>query len=354
MVLEGRTMITVLIVDDSLVVRRQLAHILESDPEIEVIGEAENGRAALEFLERERPQVVTMDIQMPVMNGILATRLIMERDPLPIIIVSAKWEPYEVAMTFKAVEAGALSLLEKPQGPGSPGSEESIRELITTVKMAAGVRVRRLRPRTLPTKAPPLPALKERRQIKIIGLGASTGGPPAIRDFLTSLPHTFSLPILVVQHMAIGFMKGFSQWLNLSTPFSVELATHNQFIKGGHVYLAPEDFQMGVKFGGEITLTKDPPEHSIRPSVSYLFRSIARVYGKKSVGILLTGMGVDGSLELKHIRDSGGITFAQDRTSSVIHGMPGEAIRLGAPHHVQSPRGIALTLQTILDGENDS
>lgn len=345
-------MITVLIVDDSLVVRRQLAHILESDPEIEVIGEAENGRAALEFLERERPHVVTMDIHMPVMNGLLATRLIMERDPLPIIIVTASWEPYEVSMTFKAVEAGALSLLEKPQGPGSPGSEESSRELITTVKMAAGVRVRRLRPRAIPVKTPPLP-LEERRQIRIIGLGASTGGPPAIRDFLTSLPPTFSLPILVVQHMALGFMKGFTEWLNLSTPFSVELATHNQFIRGGHVYLAPEGFQMGIRFGGVITLTKDPPEHSIRPSVSYLFRSIARVYGKESVGILLTGMGVDGALELKGIRDSGGITFAQDRASSVIHGMPGEAIRLGACHHVQSPRGIALTLQTILDGKNN-
>lgn len=340
-------MITVLIVDDSPVVRRLLSRILQSDPEIEVIGEAENGIRALDFLKSHKPHVITMDIQMPVMDGLIATRSIMETYPTPVIIVSANWQPLEVAKTFEAIEAGALSLLEKPKGPNSPGSEEIAAQLIAGVKLAAKVRVRKLRSNKT-YKTLESPKKVKRREIRVIAIGASTGGPPAIREFLSFLPEDFPIPILLVQHIAIGFTKGFAEWLHEATPLKAQMARNNTFLEGRTIYVAPEGYQMGVKYGGLLALTKDPPEHSMIPSVSYLFRSVAKVYKEKGVGVLLTGMGIDGALELKGIKDMGGLTFAQDRDSSVIHGMPGEAIRLGSSQYVLSPKGIALALKEIV------
>lgn len=344
-------MITVLVVDDSPVVRRLLSAILQSDPEIEVIGEAENGKRALEFLKTQKPHVITMDIYMPEMDGLVATRLIMESSPTPVIVISASWQPIEVARTFEAIEAGALSLLEKPGGPGSSNSEELNAQLISAVKMAAKVKVRRLRGNTPPIKMREEKKIKK-REISVIAIGASTGGPKAIRELFIHLPEDFSVPFLLVQHMAIGFTEGFVGWLQETTPFKAQLAAHNTFIQAGTIYVAPEGYQMKVKHGGLLALTCDPPENSIIPSASFLFRSVASVYKKRGVGILLTGMGVDGAYELKAIKDAGGITFAQDKFSSVIHGMPGEAIRLGASQYVLSPKGIALALRELVkEGE---
>ena len=342
-------MIRVLIVDDSAVVRANLAHILASDPGIQVVGSVANGKEALAFVARQKPDVITMDVVMPDMDGFEATRRIMESTPVPIIVVSATWDPTEQAKSFKALEAGAVACLPKPPGIGHPAYDENVTELIVTVKQMSEVTVVRRWPKRPPAplvEAPVLPPVKQ--QIRAVALGASTGGPPAIQRFLALLPVDLPVPILMVQHIAKGFARGLVDWLNTTSPLPVYLATHHETIWHGRVYVAPDDLQMGVTSDGRIVLSTAPPEHYLRPSVSYLFRSVTETYGQTAVGILLTGMGTDGAAELKSLRDAGGITFAQDKASSVIHGMPGEAIRLGAADHVLPPAAIATALAEMI------
>ncbi len=338
-------MISVLIVDDSGVVRANLAHILGADPKIQVVGSVSGGKEALAFLERQKPDVITMDIQMPEMDGFEVTRRIMESTPVPIIIISALWAPREQASSFKALEAGAVACMPKPPGIGDRNYTEAAAELVAAVKQMSEVKVVRRWPKRPCAPAAGLPVPPPlKRQIQIVALGASTGGPPAIQQFLAQLPADFPLPILMVQHIAPGFVRGFVDWLNTSSPVPVYLATHHETIWKGRVYVAPDDLQMGVADGGQIVLSAAPPEYYLRPSVACLFRSVAETYGSAAVGILLTGMGMDGSAELKKIRDAGGVTFAQDKASSIVHGMPGEAIRLGAVDYVLPPAAIAQTL----------
>jgi two-component system, chemotaxis family, protein-glutamate methylesterase/glutaminase len=346
------SMIRVLIVDDSQVVRSQLAHILAAEPEIRVIGSVSNGKTALAFLKEQKPDVITMDLLMPEMDGFETTRRIMETTPLPIIVVSAMWDPSAVSMTFKALESGAIAVLAKPPGLGDPKYEEAAAEFIAAVKQMSEVKVIRRWPKGRPATTVPLAAHpRSVPKIEIVALGASTGGPLAIQQFLARLPAVLPLPILVVQHMARGFTRGFADWLNTTSPVPVRLATDCVTPSKGCVYVAPDDLQMGVA-DGRITLTDDPPEHHLRPSASYLFRSVAEAYGSAAAGILLTGMGTDGAAELKLIKDAGGVTFAQDKESSVVHGMPGEAIRRGAADHVLPPESIATTLLDMLRAQH--
>ena len=342
--------VRVLIVDDSGVVRANLTHMLASAPYIQVIGSVNSGKEALAFVGRQKPDVITMDLHMPEMDGFEATRRIMETIPVPIIIVSAIWDPAEQAMSFKALEAGAVACLPKPPGFGHPDYERAVAELIATVRQMAEVKVIRRWPKRAAAPLAPAPVLiPVKRQIQVVALGASTGGPPAIREFLAQLPADFSVPILVVQHIAGGFARGFVEWLNTSSPLPVYLAAHHETIWKGRVYVAPDDLQMGVTDGGKIVLSNALPEHYLRPSVSYLFRSVAEAYGQAAVGILLTGMGTDGSAELKLVKDAGGVTFVQDKESSIVHGMPGEAIRLGAAEYVLTPANIATTLAEMIN-----
>lgn len=346
-------MIRVLIVDDSLVAQNHLAYILESDPEITVTGKVGDGSLALHFLQSHAVDVITMDIHMSGMDGFETTRKIMEESPRPIIIISSIWDPLEVEKTFQAMEAGAISLLKKPKAVGSPGATADAVQLIAAVKFAAGATVRRLRRRSKRVLVPIQPSWRRGpgKQVQIIALGASTGGPPAILQFLSALPPLFPLPILIVQHISRGFTQGFVDWLNGALSLPVKLASDKEFIKRGMVYVAPEDVQMGVTQGGTLSLTLDPPEHALRPAASYLFRSVARVYKNRAVGILLTGMGVDGAFELKQIQEAGGMTLVQDQETAVIFGMPGEAIRLGAADHILPPVKMASLLLKILAGK---
>ncbi len=342
-------MIRVLIVDDSWVARAHLAHMLASDPEIQVIGSVSGGEEALAFVERQKPDVITMDINMSGMDGFTATRRIMETSPVPIIIVSAVLDPADQANSFKVIDAGAVACLSKPPGIGDPNYESAKVELIATVKQMSEVKVIRRWPKRQPAPAaevPVLPLIKT--QIKLVALGASTGGPPAVRTFLAHLSVNFPLPIVLVQHIAKGFTQGFVEWLNSSSPLPVSLAIHHETLVNGRVYVAPADLQMGVTAAGHIELIDAPLEHHLRPSASYLFRSVAEAYGQAAVGILLTGMGADGAVELKQIKDAGGTTFAQDKASSIVFGMPGEAIRLGAVDHVCPPETMATTLTEMI------
>ena len=344
-------MIKVLVVEDSPVVREFLVHILGADPGIQVVGTANDGEQALEAVASKRPDVITMDIHMPKLDGLEATRRIMETHPTPIVIVSGSTDPREVATTFRAMEAGAVAVLRRPAGIGHPDLEATAGELVQTVKLMSEVKVIKRWPKAWRHAKIPRPAEADRAQVeakvKVIAIGASTGGPPVLQAILAALPEDFPVPVLVVQHMAAGFTHGFVQWLAQTSSLPVHLAAHDEPIRPGHVYVAPDEFQMRVERSGKIVLKKDEPENGLRPSVSYLLRSVAEVYGRYAVAGLLTGMGRDGAEELKLLRDKGAVTFAQDKDSSVVHGMPGEAIKLDAASLVLPPEKIAAVLTSL-------
>jgi two-component system chemotaxis response regulator CheB len=347
-------LIKVLIVEDSPVVREFLVHILGSDPDIRVAGTANNGEEALDAVKRYRPDVITMDIHMPKMDGLEATRRIMETHPTPIVIVSGSADPRENMTAFSAMEAGALAALRRPAGIGHPDHEDTTRELVQTVKLMAEVKVVRRWPQT--RREPALPPVRlaagETAKIKVIAIGASTGGPPVLQTILAMLPRNLPVPVLIVQHMATGFITAFVEWLAQSSGLPVHVAAHGEYLVPGHAYVAPDEFQMKVEHGGRVVLTRDDPESGLRPSVSYLFRSLAEVYGGGVVAGLLTGMGRDGAAELRLLKEKGAVTFAQDKDSSVVHGMPGEAIRLDAATFILAPDKIAAVLTDLARNNN--
>jgi two-component system chemotaxis response regulator CheB len=350
-------MIRVLVVEDSATVRELLLHILRSDPEIEVVGIAETGEEALEAVERIRPDIITMDVHMPKMNGFDATRHIMESHPTPIVIVSGTVDMADAAKAFKAIESGALAVLQRPHGMGHPAHQKTAAELVRTVKLMSEVKVIRRWPRSRPIEiaTDTSPSTEFRRQssqtqIRLVAVGASTGGPPVLQAILAALPRDFSVPVLLVQHIASGFTQGFADWLAQSSSLPVHVPVHGQPVLPGHVYVAPDGFHMAVGPQGQVHLNTDEPENGLRPSVSHLFRSVARSYGPRAVGVLLTGMGKDGAWELKLMKEQGAVTIAQDRDTSVVHGMPGEAIRIGGATYVLPAEKIRAALTSLVSG----
>lgn len=342
-------MFKVLVVEDSRVAREFIVHILNASPGIRVIGTASNGEEALEAVQRLQPDVITMDIHMPGVDGLETTRRIMETHPTPIVIVSSSVNSHDVAMTFRATEAGALAALPLPV------DSDRARELVQTVGLMAEVKVVRRWPRIPRNKpaAQPVEAELARiapAEVRVVALGASTGGPPVLRAILAGLPGNFPVPLLIVQHMSSGFSQGFVEWLSQSSALPIRLAVHGEHILPAHVYVAPDEFQMKMKSGGRIALLRDEHENGMRPSVSCLFRSVAEVYGCHAVAGLLTGMGRDGADELKLLREKGAVTFAQDKESSVVHGMPGEAIKLDAAMFVVAPQEIVPLLTKLANG----
>lgn len=343
--------IKVLIVDDSSAVRMLLGHILGADPQIQVIGAVKNGCQAVEFVAREKPDVILMDILMPEMDGFEATRRIMETDPVPIVICSGSANAREGATLFRLMEAGAVACIEKPLGNEHKDFDALVAKLLETVKLMSEVKVVRRWPRRDPPVARPaaVAPVGPPAAVQAIGIGASTGGPPVLQTILAALPKNFAVPVLIVQHIAAGFLSGLAEWLNQTTGLQVHIAAHGIQPLPGHVYLAPDDFHLKVASGIRLTLSKEEPDNGLRPSVSHLFRSLAEVCGPTAVGVLLTGMGRDGAAELKLMKDRGAHTIAQDKETSVIHGMPGVAISLGGAVAVLPPDKIAAALVQIVN-----
>lgn len=325
-------MIRVLVAEDSPTARRLLVEMLTSDPEISVVGEARSGTEAVQLAEQLRPDLITMDVQMPELDGLEATTRIMNRVPTPIIVVSSRASESDVELSLEATRAGALMVLPKPDGPLSPQFSEQRDQLIAMVKAMSGVKV--VRRWGASTPAPSLPAIG-RRPLRsaerpcLVAIGASTGGPAAVRDLLSVLPASFSVPVLVVQHISRGFVTGLVNWLAANTRLQVRLAEANAIARPGSVYVAPDDRHLGVRDDYRIILSADPPVGLFRPSASYLFESAAGAFGGAMIAVILTGMGDDGVSGLRAVHATGGLVVAQDEATSIVYGMPREAMRAG-------------------------
>lgn len=348
--------IKVLIVEDTLVGQGLLKGLLAEDPKFEVVGIAQNGQQAVDFVARYLPDVVSMDIYMPVMDGVEATRMIMRNTPVPIVIVSSFYSSSEVKMSFSILEAGALTILPRPFGPGHPQFAQTARNYRNTLKMMSEVRVIAKRrgtsvltshiARTPATLTPVDAALSS---CKMIAIGASAGGPQAIQVILEGLPKGLPVPVLIVQHIDSHFAEGYCDWLNTTSNLPVHIARHGDLMLPGHAYLPPGDHHLGLQREGLISVTKGSPEKGLRPAVSFLFKHVNAIYGKNSICILLSGMGTDGAMELKMLRDTGAFTIAQDADSALVHGMPGEAIRIGGASSILSPEEIVSEIKKIVN-----
>jgi two-component system chemotaxis response regulator CheB len=331
-----------------------LSYILSSDPAITVIGVAADGAEAIAMTARLKPDLVTMDIVMPVMDGYEATRKIMEQTPVPIIVVSSSYDPTEISCSFRAIEAGALLVLAKPVGIGHPFFERQSRELVNAVKALSDVKVVRRRPKAAVIREDSGIKSKETagNEVRMIVIGASTGGPPVIQSILVALPKNMRVPIAIVQHMTTGFTTGFATWLADSTGLRVRVPENGELCLAGSVYIAPDNVHMVFDHCGRILLNSDPPDDHMKPSVQHLFNSAAKVFREKCVGVLLTGMGRDGADGLKAMRDVGAVTIAQDKDSSVVFGMNGEAVKLEAACHILPAERIAGALMGLVKGSS--
>lgn len=338
-------MIRVLVVDDSATARALLVSLIASEPDMQVVGEAATGRDAVEMATRLTPDLITMDVHMPLMDGLEATKLIMIQTPRPIIIVSSAVHSEEVELSLEAMRAGALMVLAKPQGPTSPGFAGERRQFVSMVRAMSAVKVVRrhgtMSPYTMNTPvARPAATVPLRpfstggaRSVRLVAIGASTGGPAALRTILAELPREFPVPILIVQHIARGFSAGLADWLSHDTPLRVKLAELGEPANPGTVYIAPDDRHIGCRLDeqGEMRLVLDgsPAVGAFRPSASYLFHSTGESLGAGVLAVILTGMGDDGVSGLRVLKQQGGRVLAQDEATSVIYGMPREAVRAG-------------------------
>ena len=322
--------VRVLVAEDSLTIRKRLVEVLSHDPDIAVVGEAENGKEAIELCERLRPDVVTLDMIMPVMTGVAATEHIMAYCPTPILVVSASTNRGELYRTYDALAAGAIDVLDKPRGDELDAAWEA--RLRATVKLVSRIKViTHLRARG---KAPPPSSATERVPLQVLALGGSTGSPGAVVEILRALPRDFPLPVLLVVHINEPFGKAFAEWLDAQLSVRVRYAQDGERLsRGAGVLMAPPGRHL-VAERGMLRLDDGPERLSCKPSVDVLFSSLARALGPAALGCLLTGMGKDGAEGLLAMRREGAPTLAQDEATSVVFGMPREAILLGAAERV--------------------
>jgi two-component system chemotaxis response regulator CheB len=341
-------MIRVLVVEDSTTAALLIKGILESDPDIQVIALACDGPEGIGKAIALKPDIVTMDIHMPGMDGFDATTRIMTEAPCPVVIVSARVNPGEAAFSFKALEAGALCIVEKPVGPENPNFSLRADELIDTVKTMADVKVVGRRRSFLHRRVYPVFARRHPdKRFEVVAIGASTGGPAALARILRDLPEDFPVPILVVQHIAEGFHAGLTEWLGNLSRMSVKLAAQGQKLEAGSVYIAPSNRHLCVDPLGMIYLSGAVPIDGFRPSATMLFQSVAESFGSHALGIILTGMGSDGTAGLQAFRSSGGYVLAQDEDSCVVFGMPGSAVAAGAVDRIVPLAEMARTMLAL-------
>lgn len=351
-------MIRVLVAEDSPTARTLLVAILGAEADIVVVGEARTGIEAVDMAEKLTPDLVTMDVHMPELDGLEATRQIMTRSPRPILIVSST-AGSDVELSLEATRSGALMVIAKPMGAQSPGHDSDRRQLISMVRALAGVKVVRRHGNagSIPAASgtprasvvTPAPSQQQPHALcDVLAIAASTGGPAALRTIFSELPENFPVPIFVVQHIAHGFTGGLAHWLTADSPLHIKVAELGEEARAGTVYIAPDDRHLGVRRNPNdvlrVQLDNSDPIGAFRPSATYLFRSCAENIGRGVLALILTGMGDDGVEGLRHVQRAGGRILAQDEASSVIYGMPREAQRAGVVDQVVPLSGMARRL----------
>jgi two-component system chemotaxis response regulator CheB len=338
--------IRVLIAEDSPTARELLTQILASDPQVTIVGTALDGEQAVALTARLRPDVVTMDVRMPGIDGLEATRRIMAETPTPIVIISGHYERDDVQSSLHALRAGALSILPKPSGPDAPDFLDQCRQLATTVKSMADVKVVRRRSlQSSPSRC--ATARQPGERPRVIAIAASTGGPAALAQILGELPSTFPLPLLIVQHIAPGFAAGLAGWLDSVTALHVRVATPREPLAAATAYLAPDGHHLEALDSRRLTITRRPAVDGFRPSATVLFESTARTFKGATIAVVLTGMGEDGLPGLRTVHASGGRIIAQDEETSVVFGMPGVAVGAGLADYVLPINAIASQLEAL-------
>ena len=299
---------------------------------------------------RLHPDIITMDIQMPRMDGLEATRKIMTLVPTPILVISGSAYANDTRGAFNAIQAGALTVIEKPRGMGEQDYEAVREDLLSTIRTMAGVKVIGRKSGMKKDGVGPMTAMLLdyfTNPVRVVAIGASTGGPPVLMDLFSSLPKDFSIPIMVVQHILPSFVEGMVDWLNSRSALPISIATEYTKVLPGHIYMSPGDYHLTVNSGGFIHLDNSEPVHGQRPSATRLFDSVARVFGGNSIGIILTGMGEDGVEGLTSMSKAGAHIIAQNAATSVVFGMPGAAVKRNIVNEVLPPEEITARLVKI-------
>lgn len=360
-------MIRVLVVDDSQTACKLLRGVLESDPSICVVGTAGDGLQAVKQVLALKPDLVTMDLNMPVLDGYEATRRIMEARPTPIVVVSTLAAPKDQAVTFQALKAGALDVVLKPTGSASEDYAPIRERLLSTVKTMSQVKV--LRRRATGSQAGMASAgvgsmtheggtaalaasAVTSRPPKLVVIGSSTGGPAALAAFIKPLTAAFPIPIAVAQHITPGFLGGLVEWLQRETVLPIEIVNGRTPLRGGRIYLPKDDHHLIVADPGALDVNQGPLVSYVRPSATVLFESAARQFGASVAGVILTGMGDDGAIGMRTLKQHGAITFAQNEATCVVYGMPRAAVELGVVDVQLPPEAICKTIMEIVSKAN--
>jgi two-component system chemotaxis response regulator CheB len=334
--------IKVLIVDDSPFTIDYLKKLLGDDSEIKVIGFANNGKEAVKKTKELLPDVIVMDIEMPIMSGIEATEKIMKEKPTPIVILTSSLNTRNLYKSFDAIKNGALEILNKPTSRPTEEWDETIQNLLDTIKRASKIKV--LRKKTS-TKSKQQKA-DLNNKYSIIAINSSTGGPRILNDIFSNLNENFNLPILVAQHIPAGFTLGLVDWLNIYSPLNIKIAEDDEILKGGNIYFPPDGAHLTVR-SDKIKLLFADPIRGIRPSGNILFESVANNFGKESIGIILTGMGTDGLNGAKKIKGLGGLIIAQEPNTTIVAGMPEAVIKNNLADLILNPTDIINKISEI-------
>ncbi len=340
--------VKVLIVDDSSVSRELLSFIIQSDTGLQLVGSATNGEEGVEMLIQLEPDVVVMDIVMPKMNGFEATKKIMEIRPTPIIIISGVFNREEVEKSFDAIHAGALTIIEKPRGVGDAQYLETARFVIRTIKALSETKDKKNHFKEHNQQVGKSINMAQEQTVSAICIGASIGGPQTLATLLSSLPASFPVPIYVAQHISTGFIEGFANWLDKTTPLTIKIGSDGEQALPGYVYLPPDGMFLKVNSDHTLTISPSDDKHSSHSSINTLMSSVAENFGRNAIGILLTGTGTDGVNGLLEIKNRGGISIVQDPTNAVISDLPLAAISVQAADHIESIEKIASSLPILI------
>ncbi len=347
-------MIKILLVEDSPVAMTVLKRMVDETPNMQVVGTARTGVDAMQLIPKFKPDVICTDLHMPKMDGLELTIEVMEKFPTPILIVSASVQKEDTQQVFQLLNAGAVDVFPKPTA-GLASEYEAVKlRLMEKIRVISGVKVftkRQHHKQVLVSKSPNSVSTANLTpsaykpdidaKIRVLAIGTSTGGPQALQELFSTFPPFIPVPVLCVQHISQGFLSGFVDWFNQNCPLPVEIAVNGEMPRPSVVYLPPDKQHMEIDRTGRFFCHQSPNVDGHCPSVTVLFNSVAKYYGKHAIAVLLTGMGRDGASGLLSIAQKNGFTIAQDEASSVVFGMPHEAIKLGAAHKVLSISEIA-------------